>query len=605
VKESDIPSEMYLELDEEDLHKDSDELEQIIADELSDQTGWLVSTFKYERLEPEKILEQKEPLKEETFSLTTEEGLKDIEEFKEEDENEQPELTVVDTNADKIDEVASNEDAAGSFVFTCDKCGENIFRTLDELQTDGYERVDDTLFKLKNKDESQGEFYHCTKCGNDTFTGNKQLVLADVDAEVNGTTSEEEITSEEDINVVDETSSEPDVTEDDTDIVVEESLDKKELTEAVENENSDIKNLKVTVIDLDNSNSVTTREATIGDLFTDDDLLFDEEDDSKIFLEKLGKTKLIVVLNEANDFDSCCILDDGSILDLTGNLGFKLSDNIDSFLEDHGLSAETVEQIKAAISALSEKDSVIESTKVSEDDIVEDFLSDRVAKVLDDAGILYGDIVEYPEHKKCNIVGVPYTDWEEAKEAIESELGLRTIIPEDDRTEFDDEIEVFEESLLEALSAEKLAEFKAKDFFKDFTDNAIRKFISIYLDFNGGSDKVVTPEEVESFMTEEGLGLFALDNLEALRFFVFKELAKKDPKFIEACVKYYPEAFEDKDEDELITLTFKDLSPEQLDDTRENVKKIYLELDECVKKIKEGFVRRTNGTPECSNDGEN
>lgn len=207
-----LPNEFFLQLSEEELN--SENIEEAISNLLSDQTGWLVKNFEFEKLN------KNENLKEEVFSLTDDEGLKGIEEFEKEEDTEEPELTVVDTNADEIDEVASNDDAAGSFVFTCDKCGENIFRTLDELKTVGYERVDDTLFKLKNKDINMGEFYHCTKCGNDTFTGNKQIVLADIDAEVEGKPAEEENSFE---NVEPKEEFEPDkATEED--IVVEESL---------------------------------------------------------------------------------------------------------------------------------------------------------------------------------------------------------------------------------------------------------------------------------------------------------------------------------------------------------------------------------------------
>jgi hypothetical protein len=160
-------------------------------------------------------------------------------------------------------------------------------------------------------------------------------------------------------------------------------------------------------------------------------------------------------------------------------------------------------------------------------------------------------------------------------------------MPAEDHEEFDDEIEVFEESLFEALTAEKLSQFREHEFFKDFNDSSIRKFISLYLDFNAGNDVDPTPEDVYNFMTEEGLGLFALDNIEALRSNTFKKLAKKDPKFIEACRKYYPDAFEDEESDheDSLDYIFKEVSPEKLQDVKSDVKKIYFELTESNNKV--------------------
>lgn len=149
----------------------------------------------------EETVIEKEDLTEKIFSLSDEESLKDIEEFKEEGEKEQPEIKIVDTNANDIDEVASNKEVAGSFVFTCDKCGQNIFRTLDDLRDAGYEKLDDSersQFKLKNKNISDGEFYCCARCGGDIWNGDKQIVLADVDKEVTG---EEEIATEPETEV--------------------------------------------------------------------------------------------------------------------------------------------------------------------------------------------------------------------------------------------------------------------------------------------------------------------------------------------------------------------------------------------------------------------
>ena len=224
-----LPSEMYLELDDDMLDENKEVLEEIIANKLSDETGCLVNSFNYEPANEEKLSESKKQLKEETFSLSNDDGLKEIEEFKAEEHNEEPVLTVVDTNADDIDEVANNEDVAGSFLFTCDKCGEKVFRTLDDLKTVGYERLDDTeksQFKLKNKDSNDGEFYRCSKCGGEIFNGNQQIVLADVDNAVEGNESvdvEETSVAEEPLETLGNTSEE-EVSEED--IVIEESISK-------------------------------------------------------------------------------------------------------------------------------------------------------------------------------------------------------------------------------------------------------------------------------------------------------------------------------------------------------------------------------------------
>lgn len=434
------------------------------------------------------------PLTESTFKLSDEKTLEDIEDFKKEKEEEQPELTVIDTNAESIEELTSNEDVAGSFLFTCKKCGENIFRSLDDLKTVGYEKVDDLTFRLKNKDLTDGEFYHCSKCGGDLFTGNKQIILSDIDAEVAGKNS--------DLETADETSDEIDA----------------EINDIVNSE---------------------TDETKIDDHA-------DENKDEDMVVESKEK-KLKEAISEED------------------------IDNIESLSED-------------------------------------------VAKVLDEAGIIYGDIVEYPENLKCNIVGVDEEEWSEAKEALENELEVKVIIPEPDHDEFDDEIEVFAKKVpnvfLEALTSDTIAKFKEHPFFKDFKESPIRKFIAIYLDFNNdANEKNITPEAVYEFMSEEGLGLFALDNFDALRFLTFKQLAEKDPKFIEACIKFFPESGEPDpitNKINVVEYCFKNLNPEDTEKTINDVKKIYLSLDESLKqKLKEGFRKIVNGQTFWSIDGEN
>lgn len=474
-----LPKEMYLELDEDELSDDEGVLEENIANKLSDETGWLVDSFNYEKIEPKDVT--LESMNEEIFSLSDEDGLKDIEKFENEEENEVPELKIIDTNADEIDEVASNEEVAGSFVFTCDKCGESIFRTLDELKDAGYERLDDTeksQFKLRNKDVSDGEFYRCSKCGGEIWNGDKQIVLADVDKEVSGEETIPETPVEEE-NVIPEEPVRPEEAEEV--LAVEESLEKKDLTESAE---------------------------------------------------------------------------------------------------------------------------------ITDDDIIEDYLSDKLAKVLDDYGIMYGDIVDYG--RSCHIVGVDEEEWEEAQAAIKNELGLTCTIPDYDHEEYDDELVVYEECLKEALSQDKLSEFRKDEFFKDFNDTTIRKFINSYLDFIDSKDhNAVTVDEVKQFMTEEGLGLFALDNYEALRYKTFKELGKRDPKFIQACTNYYPVGGDDfEDADELIDITFDEKTDDGLRQVIADIKKEYLKLDESKEDnndkpdLKEGFKKKENGQTFWSKDGE-
>ena len=58
-------------------------------------------------------------------------------------------------------------------------------------------------------------------------------------------------------------------------------------------------------------------------------------------------------------------------------------------------------------------------------------LSDRVAEILDEYGILYGDIVDNGDGT-CNIVGVDESEWDDVVDAIENELGLEVEVPDED-----------------------------------------------------------------------------------------------------------------------------------------------------------------------------
>lgn len=76
----------------------------------------------------------------------------------------------------------------------------------------------------------------------------------------------------------------------------------------------------------------------------------------------------------------------------------------------------------------------------SVDDEEQESYVDKVAKVLDEWGILYGDIVDYDD--RISIVGVDENEWEEVREALESDLDedISIYIPEEDHPELDDEI---------------------------------------------------------------------------------------------------------------------------------------------------------------------
>ena len=82
----------------------------------------------------------------------------------------------------------------------------------------------------------------------------------------------------------------------------------------------------------------------------------------------------------------------------------------------------------------------------SEDD--ED-LKDKVESVLEEYGILYGDVVDYDD--RVNIVGVDEAEWEEVFDAIKYELGLDALVPDYDHEELDDEIIVMKECLKEGM----------------------------------------------------------------------------------------------------------------------------------------------------------
>lgn len=81
----------------------------------------------------------------------------------------------------------------------------------------------------------------------------------------------------------------------------------------------------------------------------------------------------------------------------------------------------------------------VESVEEDYDDGFEDeAITDMIIRVLDDYGITYGDVVEYEETDTVNIVGVLPEEYEEAQDAIQTELKCTVDIPSGE--EGDDEL---------------------------------------------------------------------------------------------------------------------------------------------------------------------
>ena len=87
----------------------------------------------------------------------------------------------------------------------------------------------------------------------------------------------------------------------------------------------------------------------------------------------------------------------------------------------------------------------------------------EIEKVLEDYGILYGDIVDW-DNGKINIVGIDPEEWEEAADAITTELGFEVLLPSGEG--YDDELVV----LHEASSAEKKAFKQGGKAYGDYID---------------------------------------------------------------------------------------------------------------------------------------
>lgn len=109
-------------------------------------------------------------------------------------------------------------------------------------------------------------------------------------------------------------------------------------------------------------------------------------------------------------------------------------------------------------------DEPIEESLMEEEPTESESLADEVTMVLDDYGILYGDVVDNG-NGTVNIVGVEEDEWQDVVGIISSELRLNVLVPEEGHDEDDNELIVTEkledkkddETLTEASTAEKKA----------------------------------------------------------------------------------------------------------------------------------------------------
>ena len=135
------------------------------------------------------------------------------------------------------------------------------------------------------------------------------------------------------------------------------------------------------------------------------------------------------------------------------------------------------------------------------------------------------------------------------------------------------------ESLEEGLSEEKLAEFKANDFFKDLNDVDIKKIIRIYKEDTETNDDELVADDVADYVLSGTVGGFIFANIEKLTNTCICALAKKDPKFIEALKQYYPDPV--NNDEELVEIVF-DVKGAKLDETIDALDEIYHNLTKNV-----------------------
>lgn len=102
------------------------------------------------------------------------------------------------------------------------------------------------------------------------------------------------------------------------------------------------------------------------------------------------------------------------------------------------------------------KDSNRDNSKLCED----------IERVLDDYGILYGDIVD--NGSRINIVGVSEDEWEEAADALDDELCLTVNIPPEDHEELDDELVV----MVDEITKDSCNYEWVDDIMVEFSDDA-------------------------------------------------------------------------------------------------------------------------------------
>ena len=211
-------------------------------------------------------------------------------------------------------------------------------------------------------------------------------------------------------------------------------------------------------------------------------------------------------------------------------------------------------------------------------------LSDRVAEILDEYGILYGDIVDNGDGT-CNIVGVDESEWDDVVDAIENELGLEVEVPDEDHDEYDDEL-IVRESLNEGRYADlssKLSEAKEELKLETFEDKMdfLAKDEQEAID---GYDKVIALVEDEHVKEQ-------LTHIkeEEIAHKDFLEVLKKDPSAI-----YEHEDEEEHDESlkEDASRTRDDLRQEiQAELDREgNTSDVRLKAERCGFKVVDGKV---------------
>ena len=129
------------------------------------------------------------------------------------------------------------------------------------------------------------------------------------------------------------------------------------------------------------------------------------------------------------------------------------------------------------------------------------------------------------------------------------------------------------------------------EFFKGLSARLVRKMVNDYVE-EFGREKL-SIEGVVNFYKETGLGTFILDNAEDLKDLQIKELAARDPKFIEA-IKAYSKKYDilpakDETEEEfvedMLDICLNGFKGEELHAIVKEIGQFYVELLEGCKKV--------------------